>query len=76
MIYVAWILSLTVPFIFGYHFRDLRDKVDLLLETARSRTKKSALREEPKSELIDPADPVQTAIYEHEKLMKRLNPDE
>lgn len=47
-----------------------------LEEVIKSKVDKKPEPEEPKSTVIDPLDPIQEAIYEHNKMMERLNPDE
>lgn len=75
MIYIAWIISLVVTFYLGYKFGELEKKVKKIQETVKQKIDKPK-QEEPQSEIIDPLDEVQTAMYEHKQLMKRLNPDE
>lgn len=74
MIYIAWVFSLALAFLGGYYSKVVVRKVEHLEETIKSKADKPTV-EESKSQIIDPYDEVQTAIYEHEKMMKRLNPD-
>jgi len=78
MLYITVILALCIPLSFwlGYKLRDLTNKVQDLQEVIKEKIDKPKEVEEPKSEVIDPLDEVQTAIYEHNKMMERLNPDE
>ena len=76
MLYIAWFLSVVMSFYAGYKLRDLTKKIEVLQEVVKEKIDKPKEPEEPKSQVIDPLDPVQTAMYEHELLMKRLNPNE
>lgn len=73
MIYITWILTLIATFLLGYHSRGLIKKIENLEEVIKSKVDKKPEPEEPKSELIDPSDPIQTAIYERDKMMRKLN---
>jgi hypothetical protein len=74
MIYIAWVLSLAIAFTGGYYSKVVVKRVEVLEETVKSKIDKPVI-EEPKSQVIDPYDEVQTAIYERDKLMKKLNPN-
>lgn len=74
MTYLTWLLSLIAAFYLGYNFRGLAKKVEVLEEAVKAKIDKPPIVEEPESLLIDPTDEVQTAIYEHNKEMERLNP--
>ncbi len=76
MFYMAWVLSLAFSFYLGYRSRDLIKKVETVQEILKSKVDKQPTQEEPKSEIIDPLDPVKEAMYEQHQMMKRLNPDE
>jgi len=69
----TWLGSLLVAAICGYKLRDLVKKVEHLQEVVKSKVDKQPEPEEPKSQLIDPLDPVQNAIYERNKMMEKLN---
>ena len=69
----AWTLSLIATFLLGYHYRDLTKKVEHLEKVVKSKEDRKVV-EEAKSQLIDPSDEIQNAIYEHERMMKKLNP--
>lgn len=71
----AWLLSLVVAALVGYHFKRVEKKVEQLEAAVKLKVDKPVV-EEPKSMVIDPDDEIQTALYEHEQMMKRLNPDE
>lgn len=72
MLYVAWMLSVIVSFYLGYHFRILTQKIELIEEAVKTKVDKK-VETETVSEVIDPLDPVQNAIYEHNKMMEELN---
>lgn len=74
MIYLIWIISLIAIFFLGYHFKGIANRVEVLETAVKLKIDKPKQSEEPKSEVIDPLDPVQTARYEQDKLMKKLNP--
>lgn len=74
MIYLVWIISLIATFYLGYRFGELEKKVKQVQEVLKQKIDRPP--EEPESEIIDLLDPVKEAQYEHDKLMKRLNPDE
>lgn len=70
----AWILSLALAFLFGYHYRSLVIKLKQLEQLLQSKAdKQEAVVEEPKSEFLDPDDLVQQAKWERDELMKKLN---
>lgn len=69
----AWLLSVIAAFVLGYDFRGLTKRVEQLEEVVKSKVDKTPVIEEPQSTLIDPADPIQNAIYEHSKMMEKLN---
>lgn len=72
----AWIVSSIAIFFLGYHYRGIVKKVESLETEVKLKIDKPAAEPEVESELIDPLDEVQTAIYERDQLMKRLNPNE
>lgn len=72
----AWAISLVAVYFFGYYMRGLVKKIEHLEEVVKSKVDKKPLPEEPKSIVIDVDDPVQNALWEHEQLQRRLNPDE
>lgn len=74
MIALGWTLTAIAMFLLGYHYRTIVDAVRALPKAIDSKVDKEPVTEEPKSELIDPTDEVQTAKYEHDQLMKKLNP--
>lgn len=74
MIYLVWIISLIATFYLGYRFGELEKKVKQVQQVLKQKIDKPP--EEPQSEIIDPLDEVQTAMYEHRKMMEKLNPDE
>lgn len=72
----AWIVSCVATFWLGYFLRGITKKIAELERIVQSKVDRKPPPEEPTSTLIDPLDEVQTMLYEHEKLNKRLNPDE
>lgn len=69
----AWVLSLIAVFLLGYYLRGLKKKLADIEEVLKSKVDKKPEVEEPVSEIIDPLDPVQQAIYEHKVMMDKLN---
>jgi len=72
----AWILSCIATFWLGYFLRGITKKIAELEKVVQSKVDRKPPPEEPKSVLIDVYDEVQTMLYEHEQLNKRLNPDD
>lgn len=72
---IAWVLSLVGAYLLGYHIADIRKRIADLASIIKSKVDKEPI-EEPKSEIIDPDDPVKEAMWEHEQMLKRLNPDD
>jgi len=75
MLYLVWFLSLIVVYYLGYKQGDLVKKVRSIEETIKKKIDKP-IEEEPTSDFIDPFDEVSEAKYQHEVMMKKLNPDE
>jgi len=73
MLVIAWILSVIVAVFAGYYFRGVKNKIVELEEIVKTKVDKKLPEPEPKSNLIDPYDVVQTAQYEHSQLMEKLN---
>lgn len=73
MIALAWVISLIVAGYLGYRFRELQVAVSNIKELLAAKVDKKP-KEERKSMIIDPDDPVQRAKLEHEQMMERLNP--
>lgn len=63
-----------IAYYLGYYSRNIEKHIEYLEEVVKSKIDKEPVIEEPKSEIIDPDDPIQTAIYERDKIMKKLNP--
>lgn len=72
----AWVVSCIAVFLVGYHYRGIVKKVESLEAEVKLKIDRPVVEPEVESELIDPLDEVQTAIYERDQLMKRLNPNE
>ena len=72
MLYIAWGISVIVAFALGYYIRKVTDRIESL--EAQLKQKVDKPEKEAPSQLVDPYDEVQTAIYERDKLMKKLNP--
>lgn len=70
----AWVISVIVAYLLGNKLRDITKHIAELEEVVKSKVDKQPEEPEPVSKIIDPTDEVQEAIYEHEQLMKRLNP--
>lgn len=66
-------MSLIAVYCLGYYLHKLKDKVETLEEVIKSKVDKQPEPEEPISTLIDPLDPIQTAIYERDKMFKKMN---
>ena len=71
----AWVISCIASFYLGHYLKGLAKKIAVVEEAVKMKIDKPPVVEDPPSTLIDPLDPVQEAIYEHEQLMKRMNPD-
>jgi len=69
----AYAISVVASFLLGYHVRNLSDRVQALEEVVKSKVDKPVEPEEPPSSLVDPLDPIQTAIFEREQMMRKLN---
>lgn len=78
MIYLIWFLSLLAAFFLGYKFGDLTKKVKAVEQAVKQKLDKkpAKIQQEPVSSIIDPLDEIQTAIYERNKMMEKLNPNE
>lgn len=74
MVYVAWIISVIATFLLGFHMREFKKRIEVVEKAIEAKVDKKPEPVEPPSTLIDPTDEVQTAIYERDKLMERLNP--
>lgn len=70
--YFVWAFSLVLAFLLGYRFRDFQKRIEVVEQAVKQKIDKPK-EVEPPSLLIDPLDEVQTAIYEAEKMQKRLN---
>lgn len=75
MAYILWSLSLFATFTLGYKLGDITKKLTVVEQILKEKVDKKPEPEEPVSNFIDPYDEVQTAIYERDKLMKKMNPD-
>lgn len=69
----AWTLSCIATFWLGYGIRSLKHKIEVLEQRVDTKVNKPVKLEEPGSEILDPEDEVQAAIWEHQQLMARLN---
>lgn len=70
---VAIVSSITLGYIIGYNFRDLKDQAKKVVEKVKDIPSQPV--EEIKSQLYDPDDPAQRIKWEHEEQMRKLNPD-
>lgn len=57
----------------GYYMRGLVKEIEQLKEVVKSKVDKQPEIQEPESMIIDLTDPVQEAIWEHKKLMEKMN---
>lgn len=73
MIYLIWLVTLIISFYAGYKLRDLTRKIEQVQEVLQAKVDKKPEPVEPQSTLIDVDDPIQTARFEHEKMMRELN---
>lgn len=69
----AWVASLIVVFILGYEWRSMKNTIAVLEQEVKNKMDKPAPEPEPESTVIDPLDPIQNAIYEHNVMMEKLN---
>lgn len=76
MLYVVWALSVMGAFWLGYRFQLLTKEVGVLQDAVKAKVDKKPKPEEPQSTLIDLTDQVKEAQWEHDQMIKRLNPDE
>ncbi len=78
MLYIipAWIISCIATFWLGFWLKGLAKKVIELQEVVKSKVDKKPPVEEPKSELLDPDDPIQEAIWQHKQMQRKLNPED
>ncbi len=75
MAILAWVLSIMGAFYLGYMLSSIRQKLDdMKMVFQEQAEKKKPIEVEPPSSLIDVLDPIQTARYEHEKMMREMNP--
>lgn len=70
---LAWAVTLVAAYVLGYHVRGLAKKIEHLEQVIQSKVDKKPEPPEPVSTLIDPADPVQEAIWAREQELKRMN---
>lgn len=73
---LAWILSIIVALWLGWHLREIRELTQYLKQAIQSKVEKKPEPEKSTSTIIDPSDPIQTAQYEHRKLMEKMNPQD
>lgn len=73
MIYLVWLLSLAAAFGLGSKLHDITSKIEAVQTLLKEKVDKQPDEPEPVSEVIDPLDEVQTAMYEHHKMMEKLN---
>lgn len=71
----AWTLSCIATFWLGYGIRSLKHKIEVLEQRVDTKVNKPVKLEEPGSEILDPDDPIMQARWQHEELMRRINPD-
>lgn len=72
----ASVISCIATFLLGYYLRGLKKKIEQVEKAVQTKiTKKEPIIQEPKSEVLDPLDEVQTAIYERDQMLKKMNPE-
>lgn len=76
MVYLIWLATLVISFYAGYMLRDLTRKIEAVQEVLKEKIDKKPVEPDIKSEIIDPYDEIQTARFERDQLMKRMNPGE
>ena len=76
LIISTWILSVVCAFWLGHHLRGIAKKIEQVEASVKMKVDKKSEPEEPKSQLIDPADEIQQAMWEREQLMKKMNPND
>lgn len=69
----AWILSLVAIFVLGFYIRGLAKKIVELDQEMKTKVNKKPEPTEPQSQIIDPYDPVAEAVYQHRKMMEKIN---
>lgn len=70
---LAWVVSLIAVFFLGFHIKDIWIRITVLEKQVKTKIDKKSEPEEAKSEIIDPTDEVQTAIYEAKRMQDKLN---
>lgn len=73
---IAWLISYGMGFILGFYIRTLANRIkniQLIAQTLIQKKKDNTEVESP-SAFIDMDDPLYRAKYEHEQMMKKLNP--
>lgn len=69
----SWLLSVLAAGFLGFYLRGIVIRVTKLEESIKAKVDKPVKLEEPKSEVLDPEDPIQQAKWEHEAMMRKLN---
>lgn len=72
MVIFAWMLSVLLACWLGYKLSALQAAIEALQATLRRRPE-SVEPQQPISTLIDPDDPISQAVWERERMMKKLN---
>ncbi len=83
MLYIlpSCILACIACFILGFYIRGLNDRLKKLGKQLDDKlheehpAKRDIISEIPKSDILDPLDEVAEARYQHELMMKKLNPE-
>lgn len=73
MFYLAFVVSLIAAFFLGYNYRGLTKRVIEIEKTIAQKIDKPKEIEDSPSEIIDPYDSVQQALYEAKKQQDKLN---
>lgn len=72
---IATVISVIAAFIVGNYLDRLKNRVVLMEQVLAKKVKRDKQREEQgKSTLIDMDDPIELAKWEHEEMLRQLNP--
>lgn len=72
---LAFVLAVIVAFSAGYRYERLLDSVKNVQKVLKEKANAKKMPIEDKSIFLDPLDPILQAKMEHDRLLKRLNPE-
>lgn len=74
---LAFVLAIAISFYVGYKYKRLVEQIESLRVTLNKKQDKKTTRYTSNTSdvVIDPFDAVQAAKFEHDILMKKLNPE-